>query len=55
MDTGKREKQGLQTLNGSVLTADIIRGQKRAGTNPVVAAPQTGESSRVSIVVRSNA
>jgi hypothetical protein len=55
MDTGKREKRGLQTPASSVLTADIIRGQKRAGTDPVVACTQIWESSQVSITLRSNA
>jgi hypothetical protein len=55
MGTGKHESQGRPTLVGSVLTADTIRGQKRAGTDPVVACTQTWESSQVSITLRSNA
>ena len=55
MGTGKRESQGWPAFGSSVLTAEIIRGQKRAGTTQVVACTQTWESSRVSIALRSNA
>ncbi len=54
MDTGKHKRRVVHDPSSSVLTADIIRGQKRAGTNPVVAAPQTWGISRVSITMRSN-
>ena len=54
MGTGKRGRQARPGLVSSVLTADISRGQRRAGTDPVVACTQTWESSRVSIPLRSN-
>lgn len=54
MGTGKRKTQGWPVLISSVLAAENIRGQKRAGTDPVVAAPQTWETSRVPITMRYN-
>ena len=52
MGMGKRET--VEASPVSVLTAKNIRGQKRAGTDPVVAALQTGEISQVPITLRSN-